>query len=362
MRKYSIPQLKPGMVLGENIYSLNTKNIIFKKGVALDDTLIEKLKLYVSVDVLIDESISSSSKEKAQVPEDTRSHSEKLKETEVFKQFKQDFEETFSDFGRKLNDLVKSGKEIDVNDLTQPVFNLADEVSNPSAVFDMLHSLRQYNDETYAHSVNVSLISNALGRWMNLSEPDLNLLTQAALIHDVGKLFIPDSIIKKPGKLTDEEYEIIKGHTVRGYEFVKNMNIDPHIKFAVLQHHERCDGSGYPFGLKSDKIDIFSKYISVADVYDAVTSARVYRGPLCPFTAISILEDEGLQKYDTFAIMTFISNVINTYLFNRVKLSDGRIGDIVYINTDRYSRPTVRVGNSYVDLSKEKDLTIEAII
>ena len=93
-----------------------------------------------------------------------------------------------------------------------------------------------------------------------------------------------------------------------------------------------------------------------------MTSARVYRDPLCPFIAIEMFESEGLQKYDTNAIMTFLQNIVNTYLLNEVRLNDGREGEIIFINRDHLSRPTIRIGSEYLDLSLYPDLHIEEII
>ena len=92
-------------------------------------------------------------------------------------------------------------------------------------------------------------------------------------------------------------------------------------------HHEKCDGSGYPFGLKGNKIDPFAKIVAIADVYDAMTAARVYRGPLCPFQVIDIFEKEGLQKYEASFILKFLQNVVNTYINNRVLLSEEALAD-----------------------------------
>ena len=127
-------------------------------------------------------------------------------------------------------------------------------------------------------------------------------------------------------------------------------------------HHERCDGSGYPFGIRDSKIDPFAKMVAIVDVYDAMTSARVYRGPMCPFKVIDIFENEGLQKYDTHYIMTFLENIVNTYMLNRVKLNDGRVGDVVFVNRASLARPTIKCAHEFIDLSAEPSLYIEAII
>jgi HD-GYP domain-containing protein (c-di-GMP phosphodiesterase class II) len=127
-------------------------------------------------------------------------------------------------------------------------------------------------------------------------------------------------------------------------------------------HHERCDSTGYPLRLRSDQIDPFAKIVAIADVYDATTSPRVYRGPMCPFEVIDIFEQDGLQKYDPKFILVILENIVNTYLLETVRLSDGNEGQVIYINKNHLSRPTIKIGNSYVDLSVEKDLNILEII
>lgn len=136
-----------------------------------------------------------------------------------------------------------------------------------------------------------------LGNWLGFSEDAQNTLTLCGLLHDIGKSRIPASIIGKPGRLTSEEFEQIKRHPLLGYELLKNQPLDPHIKNAALMHHERCDGSGYPFGLYASDIDDYASIIAVADVYDAMTADRCYRLGLCPFEVIAQFEQEGLQRY-----------------------------------------------------------------
>ena len=149
---------------------------------------------------------------------------------------------------------------------------------------------------------------------------------------------------------------------MEGYQILKHSNLDPAILDAVLMHHERCDGSGYPFGASQNEISFFAKMVAIADVYDAMTSARIYRGPLCPFKAISLFESEGLNKYDTRCIMTFLENVVNTYLLNEVRLTNGLTGTIVYVNKNKLSAPTIKTEHGYIDLSIHPDIAIEALI
>ena len=171
--------------------------------------------------------------------------------------------------------------------------------------------------------------------------------------------------LNKPGSLTDEEFAKIKQHPALGYEILKRQpDLDSRIKKAALMHHERCDGSGYPTGLTEDYIDNFAMIVAIADVYDAMTAARSYRSPLCPFEVISKFEEDGFQKYHTKYILVFLKQIASTYQSNRVILSDGRGCTIVMLNQNALSRPIVQFDDkSCLDLSTaSRDLYIKAVL
>ena len=353
--------LVPGMVTAEDVYTYNNQ-LVLLKDMELTDKTITKLEFYSILSVRIkDDTAGITADEKQE--EENLSYSQKIKASEEFKQFKLNFDNTVEDVKLKVNDIVtKNAEEVSTEELLQETNNLLSGSETGFHVFDMLHNMRSYDDPTYTHCLNVSLICNVFGKWLGMSDRDVNTLTVAGLLHDVGKLKIPENIVGKPAKLTDDEYNVIKTHAMEGYNILKEYDMDDHIKNAALMHHERCDGSGYPMGLTGDRIDPFAKIVAIADVYDAMTSARVYRGPLCPFKVISIFESEGLQKYDSEYILVFLEYIVNTYLNNRVRLSNGLEGEIVLINKMDLSHPMVHCGNHYIDLSHEHGLYVEAII
>ena len=147
-----------------------------------------------------------------------------------------------------------------------------------------------------------------------------------------------------------------------GYNLVKNLDIDQRVKNAVLLHHERFDGKGYPLGLTGSEIDDFTSIVSIADVYDAMTANRCYRDGLCPFEVITIFENEGLTQFNPKYILTFLEHIANTYINNEVLLSDGSAGKIVLIN-QKLTRPTIQLDNgSFINLENRLDLYVQAII
>ena len=361
MKRVLTKKLLPGMILANDVFTYDSHSKLLDKGTVLNEKDIARLAFYSIIDVAIEE---------APVREDATpgsedaglTYAERLKQSEAFKEFKHDFEEFAHKFEHTITDIINGNQDLDLDDMMTPIYSLISEGRTTANIFDMLHNLRLYDDATYTHCINVALITNVIAQWLKWDEAEIEIATQAGLFHDIGKLLIPDTIITKPGALTDDEFSMVKTHPQKGYDAMKSLNISNHVKNAALMHHERCDGSGYPLRLKGPQIDKFAKAVAIADVYDAMTSARYYRGPLCPFIAISMFEDEGFQKYDPEMIMSFLHNIVNTYLLNTVRLNTGEVGEIIIVNSSYLSKPTIKVGNDYIDLSKCPGVYIQEII
>lgn len=368
MLKLSSSRLVPGMVLVEDAVSFNG-TVIVKKGVVLTDKNISSIAFHGINNVLIETSsdrqqptpvVQTPSKPVNEVGHISKTTA--LKNTKEFLQYKAKFEETTHIFSNSLNDIIKRNGEVDTGALLSQLTSLYSDIPKGSSVFDIIHSMRDYDDSTYVHSINVTLVTLMFAKWLDLPEEDVEILSIGALLHDIGKLYIPENIIKKDGRLTDTEFEVIKSHPIHGYKLVADTDLNVHVKNIILMHHEKCDGSGYPFGLKGDKIDRFAKIVAIADIYDATTSARVYRGPLSPFEVVDIFISEGFQKFEAKYIMVFLQKIAETYLDQDVILSTGEQGTVVFINSNSLSRPIVRVGEKFYDLSKEKDISILKIV
>ncbi len=361
MKRVITKKLMPGMVLASDVLSFESNIRLLDKGTVLDEKDIARLAFYSIIDVLIEdepvETVAATGTAGAGL-----TYSERLKQSEDFKEFKQDFEECAHKYEHTINDILKGNKELDLDDMMTPIYSLLGQGRTASNIFDMLHNLRLYDDATYTHCINVALITNILAQWLKWSPEEVEMATQAGLFHDIGKLLIPDSIITKPGRLTDDEYRVIMTHPQKGYDAMRELNISNHVKNAALMHHERNDATGYPLKLRGPQIDKYAKAVAIADVYDAMTSARYYRGPLCPFIAISMFEEEGFQRYDPEMIIAFLHNIVNTYLRNTVRLNTGEVGEIIFINNNALSRPTIKVADDYIDLSRCPGVYIQEII
>ena len=256
--------------------------------------------------------------------------------------------------------IVREDEDLNTNKLlkeTREIIALSDD---PVHTFRMLRRVRRYDDLTYIHSLNVAILCHEFANWMHMPEEEQDILTLAGLLHDVGKMGIPGKIIKKAGLLTDEEYELIKQHPQKGYDFLKKHPLDERIMNAALMHHERCDGSGYPQGLKADEIDDFAKIVAIADYYDALTSARVYREPHCPFEVFRMLQQER-DKFDFTYLAVFMEGVASFYIGCEVVLSNQKRARMVDTNPTDQSNPIVKMDGLIVNLAMAPDVDVKEI-
>lgn len=376
MKEYQTKDLLPGMVTAIPVRTKRGQ-LIINPNVELTRTLISRLEFYGIASVQITENkqttapmeepkdpayFPAKSPVSAPSPVSDASYSQKLKSSPEFQRFQVDFTLRSQDLKNCFDAYLSDGGTVNKEELLSKTISLVSPKQTTLDVFDMLHNMRQVNDSTYAHSLNVAIISRIIGKWLHFSNEELDTLTLAGLLHDIGKTKIPDEVLNKDGKLTDEEFQMIRNHPKYGYDILKSQPLNSHIKKAALMHHERCDGSGYPMGLTMEEIDDYALIIAIADVYDAMTAARSYRAPLCPFEVIAEFEKDGLQKYKPKYILTFLENIANAYQNNRVMLSDGTSARIVLLNHRRLSKPLVQLDDgSCIDLEKSP-LYIKAII
>lgn len=376
MKEYQTKDLLPGMVTAIPVRTKRGQ-LIINPNVELTRTLISRLEFYGIASVQITENkqvaapmetpkdpayFPAKSPVSAPSPVSDASYSQKLKSSPEFQRFQVDFTLRSQDLKNCFDAYLFDGGTVNKEELLSKTISLVSPKQTTLDVFDMLHNMRQVNDSTYAHSLNVAIISRIIGKWLHFSNEELDTLTLAGLLHDIGKTKIPDEVLNKDGKLTDEEFQMIRNHPKYGYDILKSQPLNSHIKKAALMHHERCDGSGYPMGLTMEEIDDYALIIAIADVYDAMTAARSYRAPLCPFEVIAEFEKDGLQKYKPKYILTFLENIANAYQNNRVMLSDGTSARIVLLNHRRLSKPLVQLDDgACIDLEKSP-LYIKAII
>lgn len=246
-----------------------------------------------------------------------------------------------------------------VNELDQVVDRLVDSLTSESNVFVHISGLRSYDEYTYHHSLSVAVLSIAIGQSMRLTDGELRLLGRCAILHDIGKILVPAYLINKPARLNDTEFSIVQAHPLLGYNYLLNSGIGTEDLWNTVScHHEKLNGTGYPDGLKGSKIPFMSRIISVADVFDAITSYRSYRSPMPPAEAMELMMSEVGTSFEFDIINAFI-NKIEIYPINScVELSNKRCG--IVIDNHCSMRPVIQMldNEEIVDLMSRKNLNL----
>ncbi|GAB4282108.1 MAG: hypothetical protein Kow0029_27510 [Candidatus Rifleibacteriota bacterium] len=239
---------------------------------------------------------------------------------------------------------VRSGHGIDVKETKEVSERLVEEVLQaPDAIMNLM-DIKSFDDYTFTHNINVATISLLIGQAMGLSREEMNELGCGALLHDVGKLKIPLSILNKDGKLTDQEFAEMKSHPTYGYEILrKSKGISERARMIALQHHEKFQGGGYPKRLKNTEISLFARICAVADVYDALTTDRPYRVAMSPYEAMKILNAGIDNHFDPKVLTSFVRKFSLYPAGSLVVLNDGSYALVLKNNPSSVIRPIIKI-------------------
>ncbi|TWI60088.1 HD-GYP domain-containing protein [Halalkalibacter nanhaiisediminis] len=355
MRLVATRSLSAGTKLGKPIYNDNGQ-ILLRQGVVLTERVITRLSEMGISFVYIEDARTEGIDVADIVTDETKRMAVKT------------IKEEFLHIGKEIQlKKVFNGDHLskDFSKIVQAI--LSDIKSNEEALA-LLSDVYVYDNYIFTHSLNVTVYTLGLAVDLGFNEKQLIEIGMGALLHDVGKLSIPAEILNKPGRLTDEEFAIIKTHAKAGFDMLRRSpNISLLTAHCALQHHERLDGTGYPQGLIDENIHIYAKIIGIADVFDAVTSNRVYRKPMLPHEALELLYAGVGTQFDHTLIDAFRRTIAVYPVGLTVTLSDGRIGIVIKQNKELSTHPVVRIisedgeelESPYdLDLTKQLNVTI----
>lgn len=350
--KVLVEDLVEGDIIIEELFIENTNISLFPEGTIVNQEVKEKLVRADIRDILI-----SRKKSRNEDVQEIIENSNIVRKTE----FKDEYRLKVSSY-EDIFESALNGDGIDaieISNISEELFKNSDDIY---MAIESISELKGFDDYTYIHSVNVALYAMLLGKWLELEDREIKELVTAGILHDIGKSKIDINTLNKEEELTQEELIEIKNHAQYGYDICKDMTeISDEVKEAVLSHHEREDGSGYPNGLKADEISLYSKIIAICDVYDAMTSDKVYREKQSPFQTFDEMINYGYGKLDTKIMLTFLDNIGDLYVGLKVKLNTGEVGEIVFISPQAPSKPLVKVGEKFIDFLDHKDYRIEEI-
>jgi len=354
VRKIPVSLLHPGMVLYRPVYGPDGQ-LWLNAGVELKSNYINSLWRAGISFVFISDPYLSDVVVSEVVSEETRREAVKtVKETlQIAKLPKRNsllLDRRFSSIVEKLVSEVLANKDV--------VINLAD--------------IRDVDDYTFFHSVNVCVLSLLNAADLDLSKARLEELGAGALLHDLGKIWISEFTLKKKGSLTPEEYYEVKKHPTFGFEILTSQaNFSPNSAKIVVQHHERCDGSGYPHNLEKDDIHSYARLVMIVDVYDALTADRPYRLGMKPHQAIEIITDCA-ESYDCSLLTSFLKHIAPFPVGTALRFSNGYLGIVIENRKETPLRPVVRIfkngdGFQYrepfdLDLSDKSNLQINEVL
>jgi HD-GYP domain-containing protein (c-di-GMP phosphodiesterase class II) len=352
VRRVRLEQVKAGMIVAQPIYASDGR-LLIAAGVALKDNYLKRLESMGIRSLVIEDPRFGSVEPPDLLSKNTRKEAMRV-------------------VAKSMENLRISGR-IDIQELTHTVKDIVDDIFLNRDVIYNFSNLFSYDDYTLNHSVNVSVLSILLGISMDYPRTVLQELGIGALLHDVGKIYVDKNILNKPGIFTSLEFEEVKKHTIKGYEtLISNSDISKESAIVALQHHERFNGTGYPFAYKEDEIDEFARLTAIGDTYDALIADRIYRKGFPPDEALDIIKRGSGIEFDHYVVPFFLTNVAKYPVGSLVALNNGRIGMVVKVKKEAPEHPIVRVLKdqiregelSYeeIDLSEDDSLSIVKII
>lgn len=331
MRIIATNSLTPGVTLAMPVLNGEGK-VLISSGIPLTERMIKRLIDFGISYVYILDSFTDDIHIKPPITQETRKEAIKT------------IEKTF--------EIVKNGDSLSkvfVSERLDKKFSMVvrdilDQIKGHKNIISLLTDISTHDQYIVTHSLNVTIYSLALGVELKLPQKRLEELGMGAMLHDVGKLLVPLEILTKPSNLSNEEYDVVRKHSKDGFNILRNIpNIPLVAAHCAYQHHERLDGNGYPRGLVGDDIHYYSRIVAIADVYDAITSNRVYRRAMLPNEGLEVLYAGAETLFEKGMIEAFRKSIAVYPVGLSVHLNDGRRGIVIKQNIGTSDRPVVRI-------------------
>lgn len=359
--RVNVKELQEGCIVAEDIYSLTNRPIIPNKAI-LTNELIEFLHAFLIKDVKVQKTLVNGM---PFIPSEIiEEEKNEIYEVETQPSLSELFLEAARDYKKEFSSW-QSGLPLDITKVRSILLPLIEKTEgNESEIFS-LHHLSNEKEYLFQHSIAVGLLSAFIGKKLQYSKGDIVQLGLAGCLADCGMAKISTQILNKKSALTSHEFDEIKNHPTYSYRMIQGSSLLRDIaKIGIFQHHERLDGSGYPLGEKIEKIHPFAKIIAVADTFHAMTSARLYRKKQSPFKVLEMIIQDNFGKFDIQAIKALQSGIMNFSIGSKVKLSDGQVAEILFIEEKAPTRPLIKIIDTQeiIHLEKSRDIFIEEVI
>lgn len=351
MATVSVSQLKPGDKIIEDVVT-KLGNVLLRKGISVTPREIEMLQAFLVPSVAI---------------EGRETEPEQVDSIEVVQG-----DDAQARFIREYDRMVQLLKKVFKDSMSSPTIPV---LEMRTGLERLIADISQYNvltflprtgnaqEYVYHNAILVALTSYLLARWHGFEKKDWMPIALGGLLHDIGNAKVDPAVLSKTTKLSDLEVEEIRRHTLHGYSILKRIPaLNEGSKLCALQHHEREDGSGYPMGVKGEKIHPYAKVVAVADIFHAMTSHRAHKKAQSPYLVLEQLQQESFGKLEPGIVATFIDKVTQFHHGTIVRLSDGRIGNIIFTDRSNPTRPMVNVKGTIVNLALDRNLFIQEVV
>ena len=273
---------------------------------------------------------------------------------------------------KRMFDNVTKGLSLDLAIPEEFARKLVSSIDrNPNALLCMT-KIREKDSYLLEHSLNVAILLANFANHVELSDAEIQELALSGFLHDIGKIKIPDAILHKPSRLTDQEMNIMRDHVYFGIKILSELNLPDSILRTIAEHHERLDGYGYPDGARGDEISLYGRMIAIVDTYDAITAERCYKPGVPSQKALQIILQDAPHKYDLELVKKFIKCIGVYPVGSLVRLTNEKIAMVIKQHPVHSTKPLVKVfysvrGNHYLkptelDLSKNNQAKIEKAV
>ena len=364
LKKYTVDQLKEGMVVGQTVYK-EDMSVLLGEGTVLNQQMIASLSDRNIVSVEIREGDGEGAPPVPQKPQYAGIKTIPVKEPILDIGYVREYGDCFIEL-KALFEVTRAQGAVDKGSAEILAQNILPLCAGAKAVAHV-HNMAVNGEYVIHHGLHVAILAGLMGKWLKMSRKDQLRLITAGFLIDIGNLRIEQAMLDKEGVLTPDERKIMQEHPKHGHAFIMagDLGADKEIAEAVLQYHERGDGSGYPRGLVKEEIGEFARILAIMDMYDAMASDRSYAKKRSPFDVFNILSDDIMNgRLDTDFGFRFIRRVCHSLNGNWVRLSNGEAGKIIYIDESRLtSLPVVQtMEGEFMDLNLRTDIRVEFLL
>lgn len=361
MREVTLDQINSGQKIAKQV-TTSLGGTLLVKGHVLSERDIEVLKAFFINNVMV-EDVAQEIKPAGE-QEKTKIKEAKLP---ILKKKVSDFDKEYQQVVKKTEKMflnIQGGMIVPIIDIRQYLIPFIKRAIEEPQLIITISKLSNKKSYFYHHAVSVAVLVSLLARKAGTDTKEIPQIALAGHLHNIGQLRIDNTITNKPVALTRDELKEIQNHPSYGYQMLKKATgISEAVVLAALQHHEREDGSGYPLGIKSDKINDYARMVAIADIYYAMCSERVFKKAVSAFLVIEQLKNDSFGKLHPVYVHHFLEMITNQLTIGtKVKLSNGCIGEVAYIDKNLPTRPLVNCDGEMINLQQLRETYIESIL